>query len=45
MFWSIKFPTMKTLDGANKKSDPIEAKIEEKIDFSKVEIEPLFADC
>ena len=38
------FPTMKSLDGASKKASSTEVKIEEKIDFSKVEIEPLFAD-
>ena len=48
-------PTMKSLDGGNKenkasKSDEAEkcdqiATVEEIIDFSKVEIEPLFADC
>ena len=35
---------MKSLDGASKKAASTEVKIEEKIDFSKVEIEPLFAD-
>lgn len=35
---------MKSLDGASKKTASTEGKIEEKIDFSKVEIEPLFAD-
>ena len=35
---------MKSLDGASKKATSTEVKIEEKIDFSKVEIEPLFAD-
>ncbi len=46
----LLFPTMKSLDG-NKSEKKAEAKaeaaapvIEEKIDFSKVEIEPLFAD-
>lgn len=40
------FPTMKSLDGGAKKSESKdEAPVkEEKIDFSKVEIEPLFAD-
>ena len=44
----IAFPTMKSLDGGSKKSStsneaaPV---VEEKIDFSKVEIEPLFADA
>ena len=37
-------PTMKSLDGVSKKAASTEVKIEEKIDFSKVEIEPLFAD-
>ena len=40
----LAFPTMKFLDGASKKAASTEVKIEEKIDFSKVEIEPLFAD-
>lgn len=44
----ILFPTMKPLD-MPKKADkaeaaPAEVKKEEIIDFSKVEIEPLFAD-
>ena len=44
----ILFPTMKPLD-MPKKADkaeaaPVEVKKEEVIDFSKVEIEPLFAD-
>ena len=42
-----KFPTMKSLDGGNKKSSASNASapvVEEKIDFSRVEIEPLFAD-
>ena len=44
-----KFPTMKSLDGGNKKSDEKDAEeevtaVNEVIDFSKVEIEPLFAD-
>lgn len=46
----LLFPTMKSLDG-NKSEKKAEAKaeaaapvIEEKLDFSKVEIEPLFAD-
>lgn len=44
----LLFPTMKSLDGGSKKSStsneaaPV---VEEKIDFSKVEIEPLFADA
>ncbi len=51
----LLFPTMKSLDGGNKenkasKNDEAEncdqiATVEEIIDFSKVEIEPLFADC
>ena len=38
---------MKSLDGGNKKSETKEevAAVNEVIDFSKVEIEPLFADC
>ena len=40
----LAFPTMKSLDGVSKKASSTEVKIEEKIDFSKVEIEPLFAD-
>jgi len=42
----LLFPTMKSLNGANKENDGNkEAPVaEEKIDFSKVEIEPLFAD-
>jgi len=53
--YATKLPTMKSLDGGNKenkasKSDEAEkcdqiATVEEIIDFSKVEIEPLFADC
>ena len=42
-----KFPTMKTLGGAEKKAEKAvqeEAKAEEKIDFSKVKIEPLFEE-
>ena len=40
------FPTMKSLDGNKKeKAAAVDAPVvEEKIDFSKVEIEPLFAD-
>ena len=47
-------PTMKSLDGGNKKADAKEddaaageeaVAVNEVIDFSKVEIEPLFADC
>ena len=47
----LLFPTMKSLDGGKKEAEqeapaqeaaPV---VEEKIDFSKVEIEPLFADC
>ena len=41
---SLNVPTMRSLDGASKKATSTEVKIEEKIDFSKVEIEPLFAD-
>lgn len=43
-------PTMKSLGGADNKKDqaaesaPVEEKKEEKIDFSKVEIEPLFKE-
>ena len=45
----ILFPTMKPLDSDKKEAKPTEAApaapvVEEKIDFSKVEIEPLFAD-
>lgn len=43
----IKLPTMKTLGGAEKKAEKAvqeEAKAEEKIDFSKVKIEPLFEE-
>ncbi len=45
----ILFPTMKPLDMEKKAEKPVEAlaaapAAEEKIDFSKVEIEPLFAD-
>ncbi len=41
------FPTMKSLDGSAKKakSESAAPAVEEKIDFSKIEIEPLFADC
>lgn len=46
----LLFPTMKSLDGAKNSEAKTEATpaVEEKpevIDFSKVEIEPLFADC
>ena len=50
----LLFPTMKSLDGGNKKADAKEddaaageeaVAVNEVIDFSKVEIEPLFADC
>ena len=47
---SVIFPTMKSLGGADNKKDqaaesaPVEEKKEEKIDFSKVEIEPLFKE-
>lgn len=41
----LLFPTMKSLDGGAKRSGSNEAPaVEEKIDFSKVEIEPLFED-
>ena len=50
----LLFPTMKTLDGVNKKNDVSLKAVQavandvntepEKIDFSKVEIEPLFKD-
>ena len=45
----ILFPTMKPLDSDKKEAKPTEAApaapvVEEKIDFSKVEIEPLFQD-
>ena len=42
----LAFPTMKSLDGGAKKSasNEVAPVVEEKIDFSKVEIEPLFAD-
>ena len=45
----ILFPTMKPLDSDKKAAKPTEAApaapvVEEKIDFSKVEIEPLFKD-
>ena len=45
----LLFPTMKSLDGGNKKADEKDAEeevaaVNEVIDFSKVEIEPLFAD-
>ena len=45
----ILLPTMKPLDSDKKAAKPAEAApaapvVEEKIDFSKVEIEPLFAD-
>ncbi len=42
----VTIPTMKSLDGGNKKSEAKEETVvNEVIDFSKVEIEPLFADC
>ncbi len=43
----LLFPTMKSLDGAAKKSEANEAAqaVEEKIDFSKVVIEPLFEEA
>ena len=45
----LLFPTMKPLDSDKKPEKPAEAApvapvVEEKIDFSKVEIEPLFTD-
>ena len=50
----LAFPTMKSLDGVNKKNDVSQKDVQavandvntepEKIDFSKVEIEPLFKD-
>ena len=42
----VTIPTMKSLDGGNKKADEkAEAVANEVIDFSKVESEPFFADC
>ena len=43
----LLFPTMKPLAGEGKKNlhANAPAKIEEKIDFSKVQIEPLFEEC
>lgn len=43
----LLFPTMKPLAGEGKKSlqSNTPAKVEEKIDFSKVQIEPLFEEC
>lgn len=43
----LLFPTMKPLAGEGKKSlhANAPAKVEEKIDFSKVQIEPLFEEC
>lgn len=43
----LLFPTMKPLAGEGKKNLHVNApaKVEEKIDFSKVQIEPLFEDC
>lgn len=43
----LLFPTMKPLAGEGKKNlhANAPAKVEEKIDFSKVQIEPLFEDC
>ena len=47
----LEIPTMKPLDAAPKKEDAAPsvqtevASVPEKIDFSKVEIEPLFEDC
>lgn len=41
----LLFPTMKSLDGGAKRSSSnVDPAVEEKIDFSKVEIEPLFED-
>ena len=41
----LLFPTMKSLDGVNKKNDEKNVKTEsEKIDFSKVKVEPLFEE-
>lgn len=42
----LLFPTMKTLGGSDapKKAEKVEAKIEEKVDFSNVKIEPLFEE-
>ena len=46
--YATKLPTMKSLDGGNKENkkadEKEEAVVNEVIDFSKVEIEPLFAD-
>lgn len=50
MFWSRKFPTMKSIGGvdAPKKAESaapqVEKKVPEKIDFSGVKIEPLFEE-
>ena len=43
----LLFPTMKPLAGEGKKNlhANAPAKVEEKIDFSKVQIEPLFEEC
>lgn len=43
----LLFPTMKPLAGEGKKNlqSNTPAKVEEKIDFSKVQIEPLFEEC
>ena len=44
----LLFPTMKPLAGEGKKNlhaNAPAAKVEEKIDFSKVQIEPLFEEC
>lgn len=43
----LLFPTMKPLAGEGKKNLHVNApaKVEEKIDFSKVQIEPLFEEC
>ena len=55
VFWSRKFPTMKSLSAAKNEANnaaqaeetsaPTSAPAQEKIDFSRVEIEPLFQDC
>ena len=45
----LLFPTMKPIGGEGTKiaqnNAPAEAPVEEKIDFSKVQVEPLFKDC
>jgi len=42
-FWHI--PTLKSLDAPAKKAEEKAEETEETFDFSKVAIEPLFADC